>query len=79
VFVIILEKTVCEYQCFRYVSDARLCGKKWVLFVSLRKNVTDIYEVVPVESGEAQTNEQVWKEYFAGPLQWWTTELTRYH
>jgi hypothetical protein len=27
--VIILEKSVCEYQCFRYVSDARLCGKTW--------------------------------------------------
>jgi len=30
---------------------------------------------VPVESGEAQTNEQVWEEYFADPLQWWDNRV----
>jgi len=34
-----------EYQCFRYVLDARPHGKKWVLFVSLRENVTALFEV----------------------------------
>jgi len=30
---------------------------------------------VPVESGEAQTIEQVWEEYFADPLQWWDNRI----
>jgi hypothetical protein len=29
-----------------------------------------LMKCVPVESGEAQTIEQVWNEYFADPLQW---------
>jgi hypothetical protein len=32
---------------------------------------------VPVESGEAQTIEQVWKEYFADPLHWWDNRVDR--
>jgi hypothetical protein len=32
---------------------------------------------VPVESGEAQTIEQVWKEYFADPLQWWDNRVDK--
>jgi len=32
---------------------------------------SDILKYVPVESGEAQTIEQVWEDYFADPLQWW--------
>ncbi|KAG0607081.1 hypothetical protein M758_8G001900 [Ceratodon purpureus] len=32
-----------------------------------------------VESGEAQTIEQVWKEYFADPLQWWDNRVDKMH
>jgi hypothetical protein len=32
---------------------------------------------VPGESGEAQTIEQVWKEYFADPLQWWDNRVDK--
>jgi hypothetical protein len=32
---------------------------------------------VPVESGEAQTIEQVWEEYFADPLQWWDNRVDK--
>jgi len=28
-------------------------------------------EHVAVDSGEAQSVEEVWKEYFADPTQWW--------
>jgi hypothetical protein len=34
VFIVIsLEETICECQCFWYVSDDRPHGKKWVLSV----------------------------------------------
>jgi hypothetical protein len=32
---------------------------------------------VSVESGEAQTIEQVWEEYFADPLQWWDNRVDK--
>jgi len=47
-----------------------LMERSGVLSVSPRNNVTDIYGDVPVESGEAQTIEEVWEEYFADPSQW---------
>jgi hypothetical protein len=31
----------------------------------------------PVESGEAQTIEQVWKEYFVDRLQWWDNRVDK--
>jgi hypothetical protein len=32
---------------------------------------------VPVDSGEAQTIEQVWKEYFTDRLQWWDNRVDK--
>jgi len=72
--VISLEKTICGHQCFRYVSDARPHGKKWVLSHSERMWLTYM-KYVPIELGEAQTVEQVWEEYFADPLQWWDNRV----
>lgn len=32
---------------------------------------------VAFDSGEAQTKEQLWKEYFADPSQWWDNRVAK--
>jgi len=58
------------YQCFRYIRWPLSCKEVDILFVSEWMWMTYM-KYLTIESGEVQTAEQDWEEYFADPLQWW--------
>jgi hypothetical protein len=50
---------------------------KWLMqfFCGAGENVPDIADAVG--SGEAQTIERLWEEYFADPSQWWDNRVDK--
>jgi hypothetical protein len=69
VFVIFIgfEETTFEFHWFRYVSYAHRHRKS---LPPVRMRLTWMKHVA-VDSGEPQSVEELWKEYFADPSQWW--------
>jgi len=63
-----LEEITFEFQCLRCVSYAHRDRKSLALLV--RMWLTWMKHAA-VDSGEPESVEELWREYFADPTQWW--------